>query len=62
MSHTHTHKALVLVRVTASNPAYTGEPMAMLARKCDCGSKQAFEYGPRYTMMHLGKILKSREK
>ena len=53
--HKHKFNQLVLIPTMTKE-----EPTGILARKCACGAKHAFECGPRDAMVALGKKLKER--
>lgn len=53
--HKHKFNQLVLIPTMTKE-----EPTGILARKCACGVKHAFECGPRSEMVELGKKLKER--
>ena len=53
--HKHKFNQLVLIPTMTKE-----EPTSILAYKCACGKREAFECGPRDAMVALGKELKER--
>lgn len=53
--HVHNHTALELLRITKVQPKYAGSAgdRSFVMRVCECGDKQAFEYGDTKKMQAL---------
>ena len=61
-AHTHSYKSMRLINVMADNPAYTGNPKAILVRKCACSHEEAFEYADRNILVDRVKEMVEKRK
>lgn len=61
-NHEHKLDKISLLRITKVQLKYSGTSgdKAFLFRKCECGYKQAFEYGNYKAMLQLGKQLNAK--